>query len=297
MSKKGVSTLGLSILAFGANVAATDVRAETLVAINSQDQIGVFETSNPASISYTNLTGLMAGESFLGIDLRPSNNTLYGVTTLNNLYTVDAFTGVASLVAALSSAVALGGIGIDFNPVADRGTGASLRVVNTAGGNFAINVNTGVVTVATPVSTGFFAVAYSNSDPTNPTVAPTDTQLYYLSSSNDTLSVATSSFNSPTITLVGALGFDVLSAGGFELFSNGNAYAAVNADDGLLKSRLFSINLATGAADELGQFLGTAHSLAAAPSPIPLPATLPLIATALGLLGMSTKRRKSAPSR
>ena len=40
----------------------------------------------------------------------------------------------------------------------------SLRIVSGTGQNYAYNVTTGATTVATPVQTGFSAVAYANND-------------------------------------------------------------------------------------------------------------------------------------
>lgn len=83
-----------------------------------------------------------------------------------------------------------------------------------------------------------------------------------------------------------------MGANGFELLSDGSAFAAVNVDRGGLRSLLVSIDLATGSATELGEFTGTINGLAAAPSAVPLPASLPLMLSVLGLFGIHAKRRK-----
>lgn len=273
-------------------LAINHAQAQSLVGINSNNQISVFDSANVSAASFYNINGLSTGESLLGIDLRPSNNTIYGISTANKLYTVDAYTGKAVFAFDLATAIAsLGkGYGVDFNPVADRGTGPSLRVVSSSGDNYAVNVNNGAVTTATSIASGYSAVAYSNSDSTK-TTAPANTQLYYINSDTDTLSVANSGFNNPTISLVGALGFDILKANGFEIFADGSAFSAVNMDDGSLDSQLLSINLSTGAASSLGKFSGTINGLTAAPSAVPVPAALPLMASALGLFGLSRRRQ------
>lgn len=90
-------------LGFVASSAAFNVaQAETLVAINNANQIGVFDSSNVESASFVGITGLAMGESFVGIDLRPSNNTIYGISSASKIYTVDAYTGAASFVSTLS---------------------------------------------------------------------------------------------------------------------------------------------------------------------------------------------------
>lgn len=296
MKKPSMVALQLSILL--ASFVTSSAHAELLVGLNSQNQIGVFDSSNAAGASFISIAGLAAQESLIGIDLRPSNNTLYGISNMNRLYTLDAYSGAATFAFDLSVPVisASNGYGIDFNPVADAGTGASLRLVSSAGDNYAINANTGAVTVATSIAAGFSGVAYSNSDPTQ-SGAPASTALYYLNSNNDTLSVATSAFNNPNITLMGMIGLDILKANGLELFSNGNLFAAVNLDDGTLDSKLIQISLADGSAQVLGTFNGTLNGLTAAPSAVPVPAALPLLASALGLFGISRRRKNMAFTR
>ena len=291
MMKRSWSKIALALGFVASTVAFNVAQAESLVGITTDNQIGVFDSANVAAAAFVNISGLSAGESLIGIDLRPSNNTLYGISSASNLYTVDAYSGAASFVAALSG-YAINtrlGYGLDFNPVADRTAAASLRVVSSAGDNLAVNVATGVVgNQANTIAPGYSAVAYANSDPS---VTATATQLYYLNSATDTLSVAPSAFNTPSISLIGAIGLDILNANGFELFSNGNAFAIVNTDNGTLDSQLLGINLSTGAGTLLGTFNGTLNGLAAAPSAVPVPAAAWLFGSAL--IGFAGFRRKS----
>ena len=286
------SKLALSLGLIASSVVFNHAQAQSLVGINSINQVGVFEPDNVAGATFTNISGLGAGESFIGIDLRPSNNTIYGISSANKLYTLDAYSGLATFAFDLSSSIIASGVGygVDFNPVADRGTGASFRVVGSNGSNVAVNASTGVVAIQTSVAAGFSGVGYSNSDPTQ-TVAPANTQLYYIDSTNDTLSVATTGFANPSISLVGAIGIDILKANGFELFSNNQAFAAINIDDGTVDSKLLSIDLNNGTGTLLGSFNGTINGLTSAPSAVPVPAALPLMASALGLFGISRRNR------
>ena len=281
-------TIALSVITIG------HVQAQSLVGINSNNQIGVFDSANIGAATFNNINGLGVGESLLGIDLRPSNNTIYGISTANKLYTVDAYSGVANFAFDLTSNVAVAGksFGVDFNPIADRGAGASLRIVSSAGDNYTVNANNGAVTIATSIAAGYSAVAYSNSDTTQ-TTAPANTRLYYINNDTDTLSVANSGFNNPTISLIGQIGFDILKANGFEIFADGSAFAAINMDDGSLDSQLLNINLNTGEANSIGKFNGTINGLTAAPSAVPVPAALPLMASAIGLFGMCRRNLKA----
>jgi hypothetical protein len=328
--KHGFSTIALSLGFIASATAFNAAQAASLVAINSANQIGVFDSEKANKASFINISGFQSvGESFLGIDLRPSNNTIYGISTASKLYTVDAFTGAASFIAALTGYTVNTklGYGIDFNPVADRSAAPSLRVVTSAGDNLAVNANNGAVTTqislkttakgaqTNTVATGYTNVAYINSDPTQNT-APADTDLYYLNFEKNVQAVALAAFNDPTIiTSEKGLGFDILSAGGFDIFSrNGKntAYAAVNVkedeydkddskgkakgkdkEENEIESFLLEIDLKTGKAKKLGEFDfdGYVTGLTSAPSPVPVPSAVWLLGSAL--LGFVSFKRKS----
>ncbi|WP_457422505.1 DUF4394 domain-containing protein [Roseateles sp. P5_E7] len=278
-------------LAAAAFLVCASSQAVTLIGLNSQSQLSRIDTTNIAGAMNVDITGLMTGDRLVGIDTRPKDGKIYGVSLANQLYTVNEMTGAASWVAALSAPVIQAnlGYGIDFNPVADFGTGASLRLVSSAGDNFAINAATGVVgNAANKIAAGFTGVAYTNAM-LMPATAPASTALYYIDASNDTLAMAPSAFNTPTITTVGALGVDVLKANGFEILGNGQAYAALNVDAGTsLATGIYSINLGTGAATLIGTYNGTLSGLTV--SAVPEPSTYALMG--LGLVGLGFLRRR-----
>lgn len=287
-------TLSLrTALATAAFLACASSQAVTLVGLNSQNQLSRIDTANIAGATNMDITGLGAGDRLVGIDTRPKDGKIYGVSLSNQLYTVNEMTGAATWVAALSAPVIQSnlGYGIDFNPVADFGTGASLRLVSSAGDNFAINAATGVVgNAANKIAAGFTGVAYTNAM-LMPASAPASTALYYIDATNDTLAMAPSAFNTPTITTVGALGVDVLKANGFEILGNGQAYAALNVDAGTsLATGIYSVNLGTGAATLIGTYNGTLSGLTV--SAVPEPGTYAMMG--LGLLGLAFMRRRRA---
>ena len=286
----------LTALAAALGFAAPSVQAADFIGLTTGNQIGMISSASPAAASFTAITGLAVGERMLGIDLRPSNNMVYGVSSLNRLYTLDAGTGAASFIAALNSPIINTAIayGIDFNPVADINGAASLRFVSQTGGNYAINANTGVVgNLAGTIQGGITAVAYTNSDASQPATAPASTALYYISTSSDSLMFAPGAFNAPTIGSVGSLGLaaDVIGANGFEIDAMGRGWAALTLDNG--DSGLYMINLATGGATLSGALNANLRGLTSAPfmAPVPEPETYALLLAGLGLIGSAARRR------
>ncbi len=312
-------------LGFIASVSVLNVaNAASLVGLTTSNQLAFFDSTNVAASTLVGINGLSGGERLVGIDLRPSNNTIYGVSDANNIYTLSS-TGQATFVAGLrtvsgdvSTPYSIRpsvGYGFDFNPVADFAGGASLRFINTAGDNLAINVNTGaavagvVGNTASNIGTGYSAAAYTNSTPNGPLGS---TQLYYINSDTNTLNLhvplrdangnvlATSNFNAPNIVTVGNLGLgegvDIVSADGFEIFSDSFAFAALTIVSGPgardAATNLYSINLQNGQATLAGLFNGTLRGLTAAPSAVPVPAAAWLFGSAL--LGLAGFRRKFA---
>jgi hypothetical protein len=292
MSYKLRNCLGraVGLAAFGAFSASAG--AVNLVGITSANELARIDTGNIAAASRTAISGLDAGDRFVGIDLRPADNKVYGITLSNRIYTVDAASGAASFVANLSDPIVnpMLGYGIDFNPSADFAGASSLRFTSSAGSNFAINPTTGVVGNAmSNIGAGNTAVTYSNAA-ILPTMAPASTELYYINSDTDMLSVALTGFNAPTIMTVGALGVDVLKANGFELLASGQAFAALNVDGGTsLVTGIYGIDLASGAATLIGDYNGTLSGLTLAP--IPEPGSIAMMLAGLAALGFVGRRR------
>ncbi|MBC8124034.1 MAG: DUF4394 domain-containing protein, partial [Gemmatimonadaceae bacterium] len=115
--------------------------SETLVFFNAAD------TATTTSLTVTGLLPTSAGtpEALIGIDFRPENGLLYGITLEDSVYTIDPTTGAATLVSTLATAFPGGSSsGVDFNPVADR-----LRLVSRFGENYRVNVDTGETFVDT----------------------------------------------------------------------------------------------------------------------------------------------------
>ncbi len=228
--------------------------ASSLIALNDNNVLVSFNASNPSRTSSIPVTGIDA--PLLGIDTRPANGLIYGITTANTIYTINPNTGVATKVSTLSTPFTGSVAGFDFNPVADR-----LRLVGDNDQDLRINVDTGAVTVDGTLA---FAIGDANAgkDPsitaaayTNSFAGTTATQLYDIDQAQDIL-VLQNPPNNGTLTTIGSLGVDFGSLGGFDIISpatdNNTAFATSN-------GKLYSINLTTGAATSLG-FIGSGSS-------------------------------------
>jgi hypothetical protein len=272
--------------------------AEPIIGLTTTNALLTFDSSAPGNASaLAPITGLQtANERILSIDLRPTTGVIYGISSGDRVYSLT-LGGMASFVGALSTPLGSDVIGLDFNPVADLGGMASLRIVSSTGQNLAFNVATGATTVQSPVQPNFASVAYSNND-VNPATA---TALYYVDIAEDALKVATSAFNAPTITTVGPLGLNANGVNGFDISGTGRSFAAMT-DATTGRSGLYDMNLGTGAATFLGEF-GIGGNTAIAPpllgltvAAIPEPETYALMLGGLAAWGAMARRRRQPRS-
>ena len=187
----------------------------------------------------------------IGIDRRPADGALYGLTNGNDVYRLDPETGRGTRVSALT--VPFDGdvrSGMDFNPQADR-----LRLVSSDGQDLRVNVALGATAVDGTVRYAdgdsgarrrprITAGAYTH----NVKDAP-DTKLFEIDSERDVL-VLQDPPNDGLLATVGPLGVDFGPTGGFDIVTDAagvdRAYAASGAS-------LYAVDLGTGAARPLGR--------------------------------------------
>jgi hypothetical protein len=265
-----------------------------IAAVGNSTALLSWDSSSPGSIlSGSFVAGLQSNETIVGIDFRPATGQLYALGTSSRLYTVSP-SGVATEVpppGAFTPALNGFNFGFDFNPVIDR-----IRTVAETNSNMVLNPNDGSATAVTNLFYGpadpNFGVdpnvvhsAYTNS--TSP--APATTQLYGIDSGLDIL--VTQANSAGTLGTVGPLGLNIGAVGGFDISgTTGIAYAAL-LPAGSSVSSLYSINLVTGLATNLGQIDGgviiTAISVVPA---IPEPATLALAGMAIAAIPLVRRR-------
>ena len=209
--------------------------AQTVYLLTTDGNLVTASASNPAQVSAPiALNGLVAGETLVGIDVRPQNQKLYALginstADTGTVYHLEPSNGFLVPVGAVGSVAfttdgvtvvdlpdpAVVDYDIDFNPTVDR-----IRVVASNGLNFRLNPNTGAAVDGNlggmnsgtnpdvPINGGTMGVggaAYTNNEPDQDGL-PTNnvTTLYTLDAASDSL-FRTTNPNGGTQTLTGAV--------------------------------------------------------------------------------------------
>ncbi len=231
----------------------------TLYATSDTNDLITFDSATPGTIATSiGITGLDANTVVRGIDFRPATGQLYALGIVNNgptqtgrLYQLNTANAVATPVgpafsSSLSDALEWE---IDFNPTVDR-----IRVVNGKGDNLRLNPNDGSLvatdTSLSPTSSQVRGIAYDRNE------GASLTTLYAYDFTADKLATiggidgipspnggVINTFDNPSgIFALGPTPFDIGSGS-----STGFLVTHFN-----FNVRLFSMNLSTGAATNLG---------------------------------------------
>lgn len=260
----------LTIVCFSSVFAQSKGRVgrETIFALTTTNRLVSFNSSTPGTIINTvSITGLQAGESLVGIDFRPATRVLFAVSNMGRIYTINTSTGLATQVGMQPVGLTGTNFGLDFNPSPDR-----IRLVSNTGQDLRLNPNDGSLAGTDGMlaygmgdpnngrTPNAFASAYTNNFAG---VGATATTLYNVDADLDilvtqgSLNSAPVSPNSGQLFTVGALGINVTNVGGMDISDvNGTAFAAFTLN-GEMMSKLYNINLATGAATLVGNVGGT----------------------------------------
>lgn len=223
-------------------LAANAASADTLIGLSGTDSLVLFDAKGKATKT------VKLDKPIWGIDVRPADGMLYGVTADNAVVTIDPQTGKTTDKSKLSEGLKAGSTAsIDFNPVADR-----LRLMADDGTSLRANVDDGKVTVDKPhnfkdgdAAAGktpkVVAGAYTNSK-NGP--KPEKTALYNIDASGAL--VKQDPPNDGVLNTIGSIGMTPTGPVAFNIVSDGTKNDAWLAHSGTL----YSIDLETGAAKE-----------------------------------------------
>lgn len=228
------------------------------IALTDMGHVISFDRAMPNTLkSNLMITGLKANDVIIGMDYRPADGKLYAVGSLNNLYTLDPATGVATFKVALSANTtdntdgnapfsAITGdtalMSVDFNPAADK-----LRVMSSEGLNLRIDVDTGATTTDGTINgeatAKITAAAYSNSY-----AGTVSTRLYDIDTANDRLYIQDANTGKLDITQMSPLGVDATGGASFDIDGTTNqGYALLKVGTA---TQLYKIDLTTVGSDQ-----------------------------------------------
>src|ERR1043166_323201 len=129
----GLIVAGFALAGPGPGVSLAD--GPMLVALTEDGTLLRFSAARPGEVATGKVTG--ASGKLIGLDRRPANGVLYGLTAVGDVYRVDPVSGAATLVSTLTAPFNGGApSGVDFNPKTDR-----LRLVGAGGQNLRGNVD------------------------------------------------------------------------------------------------------------------------------------------------------------
>lgn len=265
MRTKVLSTGAVTALlcALGASPAVAGNDRDDLLVAASQDRndvLYVFSADKSHKAQRFRITNPPAGQ-IVGLDRRPADELLHltsksGAAGTLSTVTLDASKRTATLTQKNTFTTPLAGqfFGSDFNPAADalRTISDAEQNLRTPMGGSGATINDGAINYPDGRPVDAVAAAYTNND-TDPATATT---LYDIDAANELLAIQTPP-NTGTLQPVGTLGFAVERYAGFDITppsAGATPYAALlpsrKSDKG---SRLYTIDLSTGRANELGR--------------------------------------------
>jgi hypothetical protein len=133
------TTLRFTLAAAAMIASAQAAQAAQLIGLTGDNMLVRIDSEARTATAPMRVTG--TDGRLLGIDQRPADGKLYGVTERGQIVTIDPASGAATEVSRLDMPFESGGRAVvDFNPVANR-----LRLMGMGGVNFRVNVDNGQV--------------------------------------------------------------------------------------------------------------------------------------------------------
>ncbi len=216
-------------------------------AVDNSNNLQIFNFNIPGTPISKPVTGLQVGENIVGIDMRPATAQLYALGSTSRLYAINMSSGAATMVGTgpLSTLLVGTSFAFDFNPTVDR-----IRVISNTGQNLRLNPIDGTVAAIdgalNPGTPMVSAAAYTNNF-----AGSTATVLFDIDPATDKLYTQIPP-NNGTLVEVGNLGINVETSNGFDIGGTTNkAYALLTVGS---TTKIYNINLTTGAATELSAF-------------------------------------------
>jgi Domain of unknown function (DUF4394) len=254
IARKGILLASAAILG---GTMATTASAASLIALMDGRSIAQID---PTTWQVGKVVAVEGAGDLLGIDVRPADGMLYGVTADGGIVTIDPMTGMATEKSRLSERLKDGVTAtVDFNPAADR-----LRIMGSDGTSHRVNVDDGKVTVdgshkwkegdgSASMQPMVIAGAYTNS---MNGMKPESTALYNIDAGAGAL-VLQAPPNDGVLGAVGPLGMPVSAPAAFNI-------VAENGDNtGWLMTggTLYEVDLQTGKASAVGKPVGVSGTV------------------------------------
>jgi hypothetical protein len=221
---------------------AAPALAETAVGLTGDKTLVWIDTATAAVTGSVEVQGV---DRILGLDLRPSDNMIYGVTADQRLVSIDHMTGATTEVSKFDIPLELteGSVVVDFNPAADK-----LRFMSGTV-NHRVDPATGAVTVDGPLAfvaedmhageaPMIVAAAYTNSFG-----KPEKTAMFNIDSTIGGLIQQTAP-NDGTLAAIGKLGVDAADSYAFDIATTADGTNTAWLVAGM---NLHTVDLATGA--------------------------------------------------
>jgi hypothetical protein len=240
---------GASLLALSIGIASAE--AATLVGLTADNKLVKIDTATMAASAPMVISG---ADKIVGIDQRPADGKLWGLTATGQLVVIDHMSGKATPGSMVSEKVALGPRPVfDFNPVADR-----LRVIGADGVSLRINVDTGATTVDKPLNydaadasaakkPAVAAGAYTNS-----MKGAKGTELFHVDGSNGALVLQ----NPPNDGVLKTRGMVGVTGPADVVMDIANEGEGKNTAYLIAGNALYTVDLASGKATQVGMIKG-----------------------------------------